>query len=252
VAGVRGVVLAAGRGIRMGGTRPKTLLRVGEREPLLHYLLRGLERAGIADLLVVTGFSAAEVQSFVEANWKRDVAFTRNPRYASWGNFHSVRLAIDASPGRELLVVNSDIAIHPRVFRRAREEYADLVLAVEARRRLTPEDMRVSLDGATVTGIGKGLDMKRSHGEFAGVSLLRPPAAALFVDIATRLEWTAETSLYYEDLYARLLGSCDVRAVPVAAGEYAEVDEPADVERAGAVLDAHASAWDQSVVGEPA
>jgi choline kinase len=112
--------------------------------------------------------------------------------------------------------------------------------------------MRVSLDGSTVTGIGKTLEMKGSHGEFAGVSLLRPLAASLFADIATRLEWSAETSLYYEDVYARMLGSCDVRAVPVAAGEYAEVDEPADLEQAGVVLDAHAPAWAESAVGEPA
>lgn len=244
MAGLRGVVLAAGRGVRMGGARPKTLLPVGRREPLLFYLLRGLELAAVEDLLVVTGFSPAEVHAYVASNWRAGVTFVRNARYASWGNFHSLRIAIDQSPGRDLLVVNSDIVVHPGVLRRAAAEIGDIVLAVERRDVLDPEEMRVTLSGARVTAIGKGLELARSHGEFVGVSVLRPDAADLYTRVATALEWRAETSLYYEDVYARMLEAVDVRAIPVAAGEYAEVDEPRDVARAEAVLEAHEGAWD--------
>lgn len=118
--GVRAAILAAGRGVRMGGTKPKTLFPVAGNKSLLHYLLQGLRHAGVNDLLVVTGFLPASVQDFVTEHWGEDgVAFVRNARYASWGNFHTVRMAIDQSTGRDLLVVNSDIVIHPEVFRRA-------------------------------------------------------------------------------------------------------------------------------------
>jgi len=224
----------------MGGGTPKTLLPVGTRGPLLQYILQGLKKAPIDDLLVVTGHRADEVQAYVTENWDGDdVSFIRNMRYASWGNFHSVRVALDRSPGMDIMVVNSDIVTHPDVFRRVIEHEGDLVLSVQRRQRLDREDMRVQLQGDRVLGIGKALHMARSHGEYTGVSLLRPDAHRLYVDIATYLEWEARTAAYYEDVYAAMIGRVDVRAADVAEGEYAEVDTPDDVEAALRVIDRH-------------
>ena len=94
MANVRACVLAAGRGVRMGGAQPKTLIPLGEHEPMLHYILRGLKQAGIEDLMVVTGFQPEKIQSYVEQNWG-EATYVFNARYASWGNFHSVRVALD-------------------------------------------------------------------------------------------------------------------------------------------------------------
>jgi L-glutamine-phosphate cytidylyltransferase len=248
VAKLRAAVLAAGRGARMGGGTPKTLLPVGGREPLLHYILAGLKRSGVEDLVVVGGHRSGDVQAFVDERWgTTGVTYVFNARYASWGNFHSVRVALDQSPGFDVLVVNSDVIVHPDVYGRVVETPGDLVLAVERRRRLDQEDMRVQLRGTRVADIGKGLKDARSHGEFDGVSLLRLPAARHYLDVATDLEWRGETILYYEDVYARFLDRIDARAAFVEPGEYAEVDVPEDVEAAGAVIDRYRDAWAQPV-----
>ncbi len=240
MARLRGVVLAAGRGVRMGGAGPKTLLPVDGRGPLLGYILDGLRHAGVDDLLVITGYKPQELHAFVTERWGADgVTFLRNPRFASWGNFHSLRLAVDQSPGMQILVVNSDVVLAPDVYRRVVDSGGDLVLAVERRTRLDEEDMRVQLKGTTLLDIGKDLRMGRSHGEFAGLSLLRPVAARVYSDLATELEWRAETHIYYEDVFRRMLPFVDARAAFVDEGEYAEVDEPADVEGAAAVIDTH-------------
>ena len=242
MAKLRAVVLAAGRGIRMGGEVPKGLLPLGDKPPLLHHILQGLRQQGITDLLVVTGFGSEAVQGFVTDNWSEgDVTFVRNARFASWGNFHSLRVAIDQSPGYDLLVVNSDIVVRPEILTRVARGPGDLVLAVEQRLRFSDEDMRVRLSGDRVLAIGKDVKMAHSHGEYCGVSLLRPTAAHEYADISGRLEWTARTSVYYEDVYAAMLERVDVRAVPVTRGDYAEVDVPADVEEAIAVIERHYS-----------
>jgi choline kinase len=226
----------------MGGEVPKALQPLKDKPPLFHYILEGLKREGITDLLVVTGFASESVQSFVTEEWTEgEVTFVRNARFASWGNFHSVRVAIDQSPGYDLLVVNSDIVMRPEIFVRVARGPGDLVLAVEQRLRFSDEDMRVRLAGDRVLAIGKDVKMALSHGEFCGVSLLRPPAAQRYTDISGRLEWTARTSVYYEDVYAAMLESVDVRAVPVTPGDYAEVDVPADVDGAIAVIERHYS-----------
>ncbi|MGH2695336.1 MAG: hypothetical protein ACRDJJ_11075, partial [Actinomycetota bacterium] len=58
---------------------------------------------------------------------------------------------------------------------------------------------------------------------------------------AGRLEWSARTSVYYEDIYADMLERVDSRAVPVTRGDYAEIDVPADVDAAVAVIERHYS-----------
>ncbi len=248
MAGVRAVVLAAGRGVRMGGgVMPKTLLPMGDEEPLLAYILRGLRSAGIDDLMVVTGHGREHVEGYVDEHWTgAKPVFVFNARYASWGNFHSVRVAIDQSPGRDLLVVNSDVVVAPEVYERVVSADGDLVLAVQKRTRLDQEDMRVQLDRRLVKAIGKDVPMGLSHGEFAGVSLLRPEAARAYLQAATDNEWRSVTGIYYEDVYAAMIPLVRVTAATVREGEYAEVDEPSDVPDAIEVIATHQGAWTAS------
>ncbi len=247
MAKLRGAVLAAGRGARMGGRRPKTLLPVGDNEPLLHYILHGLKAAGVDDLMVVTGFGADEVQSYVAENWG-EATFVFNARWASWGNFHSVRMALDQSPGMDVLVVNSDVVVNPDVYKRTAGAPGELVLAVQRRPGLDAEDMRVEVEGDRVKQVSKEVKAARSHGEYAGVSLIRPPAAALYLETATNWEWTATTGGYYEDIYNAIVGKVDARAVFVRGDEYAEIDTPQDVAGAGSVIESNRDAWGASQV----
>jgi choline kinase len=229
----------------MGGETPKTLLPVGDHEPLLYYILSGLAAAGVDDLLVVTGHRPGEVQEYVSAHSSiSSVTSLRNSRFASWGNFHSVRIALDQSPGMNVLVVNSDVVVYPDVYRSVAETRGDLVLAVERRRVLDAEDMRVQLSGDRLLAIGKDLRMPLSHGEYAGVSLLRPRAAAMYSEISTDLEWRADTNRYYEDVYETMLQrGVDGHAAFVPEGQYAEVDTPEDVPVAAAVIASNPDAW---------
>lgn len=225
----------------MGGQHPKTLLPLGDGEPMLKYILDGLKEAGVDDLLVVTGFMPGEVQGFVTENWG-EATFVHNARYASWGNFHTVRLALDQSPGYDLMIVNSDIVVHPAVFRRVMKKDGELVLAVQRRQRLDMEDMRVQLDKDKVLGVSKQLSRARGHGEYCGVSMLRGRAHRLYGDVATEWEWQAHTKGYYEDVYHSMIArGIDARASEVAAGEYAEVDNPEDVAAALKVVERHHS-----------
>ena len=244
MAKVRAAILAAGRGVRMGGAEPKTLTPIGQYESLLNYSLKGLRQAGIDDVLVVTGHRAPDVEAAATEIWGADdLTFIFNARYASWGNFHSVRLAVDQSPGLDLMVVNSDIVVHPEVFSRVLSTSGDLILAVEERHGLDEEDMRVELFGIIVKAIGKDLPLRLSHGEYCGVSLLRHEAARAYSEISTRLEWDARTSIYYEDVYGMMLVRVKARAAPVKSQEYAEVDHPADLERAHSVIRSLGDAW---------
>ena len=246
---VTAVVLAAGRGLRMGGREHKSLVPLEGKDPLMHHILAGLQRTGIESLLVVTGWKHDDVAAFVTERWKGETQFARNPRYASWGNFHSLRIAIDQSPADVLLVANCDVIVNPNVYARVRDTDGELVLAVEKRLRLDDEDMRVRLQGNQVKAIGKDLPRAHGHGEFCGVSLLRSEAKRAYSDIASAVEWQGRTDIYYEDLYAEILNGVEARAALVETGEYAEVDEPADVPAAVGVIDRFPSVSEEQPAG---
>ena len=247
--GITGVVLAAGRGVRMGGAEHKSLIPIDGKDPLMYYILGGLKRAGVEKILIVTGWRHGDLESFVGERWKGEATFARNPRYGSWGNFHSLRIAIDQTPADNLLVVNCDVIVHPDVYKRTLEMEGDLVLAVERRLRLDEEDMRVHLQGNSIRGIGKDLSRAHSHGEFCGVSFLRDDAKKAFADISSNVEWQGRTSIYYEDVYGEMLDRIDAFASTVETGEYAEVDEPADLAAASDVITRHDSVWEQPAAG---
>jgi choline kinase len=226
----------------MGGGTPKTLLPLDGREPLLSYILKGLRTAGITDVLIVTGHRPAEIQGYVTEHGEGlEVTYVRNARFASWGNFHSVRVALDQSPSNDLLVVNSDVVVNPDVYARVVSTPGDLVLAVQKKRVLDDEDMRVRIHDGRITDIGKGLKRAFSHGEYAGVSLLRPEAAKHYLELSNGLEWSNDIAGYYEDVYGQMMDEVEVRPAYVDEGEYAEVDTPEDVRDAVAVVDRHHS-----------
>lgn len=246
MAKLRAVVLAAGRGVRMGGAKPKTLIPIDGERPLLHFILDGLAKSGIDDLLVVTGFGATDIQEYVTEHWSGEATYVFNARWASWGNFHSVRMALEQSPGYDTLVVNCDVVVTPDVYKRTAESPGDLVLAVQRRPNLDQEDMRVELNGDRVMQVSKNVTKARSHGEYAGVSLVRPEAAAAYFQVATDWEWDANTAGYYEDVYAAILDKVDTRAAFVRVDEYAEVDTPDDVSAAVSVITNNRDVWGAS------
>lgn len=223
----------------MGGERPKTLLPVGDHPPLLEHILSGLKTAGVDDVLIVTGFKSAEIEAYVAEHFSDlKVTYTFNARYASWGNFHSVRVALDQSPGMDVLIANSDVIVAPDVYRRVADAAGDLVLAVQERPNLDDEDMAVRIKNKRVVSIGKHLKKTLAQGEYAGVSLVRHEAAKLYGDIANSWEWKGDTGGYYEDVYAAMLEDIEARSVKINEDEYAEVDKPEDLPAAIAVIEA--------------
>lgn len=131
---VRAVVLAAGRGRRLGeltATRAKPMLEVGGR-PILHHILGGLAQAGITEVLVVTGHGAQQLESATGdgSAFGLRIAYRRQP--VAEGTAHAVQLARAFAGEEPFAVAWGDIMVdasnYERVF--AAAESAEGALAV--------------------------------------------------------------------------------------------------------------------------
>lgn len=100
------VILAAGRGTRMGSTSPKVLFELGGK-PVIFWILETLKNAGVKKVLVVVGYRAELVESRIkEGGFK--VEFVEQKKLLGTG--YSVQIALKKIPKNfdTLLVLFAD------------------------------------------------------------------------------------------------------------------------------------------------
>lgn len=146
------VVLAAGRGTRLGGVRkdtPKPLVPVAG-VPVIDRILDALEADRFADVVVVTGDRADEVEQHLAT--RSGVRFARQdePR----GTADAVLAAHDAVGDAPFLVTWVDVLVEPGTYRRVAAAATDADAAVAVNRL---DDLSaggaVAIDDGMVTGV---------------------------------------------------------------------------------------------------
>lgn len=113
-----GVILAAGMAKRLRpltDTRPKCLLKVGERT-LLQRTVDAMLAAGVTELVVVTGYRANMIRDFLTDRYLTPAAedapspitihFIDNPDYAHNNNIFSLWLTRPFTDGHDFLLMD--------------------------------------------------------------------------------------------------------------------------------------------------
>ena len=236
---MRGLVLAAGPGRRLHPlteSRPKTLLQLGNGRTILDLAVANLAAGGLPRVTVVTGFAAERIEELVpelESRYGVGIDLVHNERAEEWNNAYSLWLARDHFAEGALLV-NGD-TVHPASVEETLlgARGPGVLLAVDREKKLGEEEMKVLLDDdGRLEWISKQVDPASADGEYIGLALIEPEAAA---DLADALEatWRRDPSLYYEDGFQELRDrGGEVRAAPIGSVDWVEVDDHADLERA--------------------
>lgn len=240
------MVLAAGAGRRLRpdtDALPKTLLPVDGQVTILDIALRNLAAVGLRDVVVVVGYAADAIRGRV-ARMEREhgvrLTLIDNERAEDWNNAYSLWLA-RAHFAAGVLLVNGD-TVHPvgveKTLLAAAQEWAggrrpDLILAVDAVKRLAAEEMKVVIDdGGMVTRITKMMDPAAAYGEYIGATFI-DPAAAEPLAAALEATWRRDPSLYYEDGFQELADRGGAIAIaPIGEVDWVEVDNHDDLRRA--------------------
>ena len=235
-----GIVLAAGAGRRLRpytDTLPKALVPVDGSTTILDIVLQNLAAVEMRDVVVVVGYAAEAVRRRQEDMERRHgvrLTLLHNDRAEIWNNAYSLWLAREHFE-QGALVVNGD-TVHPVSVEQTllAAPPADLLLAVDAHKVLGEEEMKVQVDAdETLTRVTKVMDPAEAFGEYMGVTLVRPPAAAPLA-AALQAAFERDPNLYYEDGYQVMVdrGSrVDVAVIPDDT-RWVEVDNQADLELA--------------------
>lgn len=120
----RAVVLAAGRGKRMGEITtevPKAMLEVRGR-PMLEHVLNGLADVGIESFFLVVGYRREMIEEHFR-NWRRPIEFRVQDPVDGTGS--ATRLAREFVGGEPFLLTYGDIICEPASYLRCDREIAE-------------------------------------------------------------------------------------------------------------------------------
>ena len=158
-----------------------------------------------------------------------------NDKAEEWNNAYSLWCARDVL-AEGVILANGD-TVHPasveRTLLAARGGDKKIILALDTVKKLAEEEMKVVADPAAgVRRITKLMDPSDATGEYIGVTLIEPEAAAALAD-ALKATYERDPQLYYEDGYQELVDrGFQVDTAPIGEVAWVEIDNHDDLNRA--------------------
>ena len=223
------VILAAGRGSRMNGhgtALPKCLLPVGGRT-LLEHQLDALNKRGITDVCVVTGYLRELVEQSL-GSWATTI---HNPHWAETNSLFSLSLTQNWVTG-SVVVMNCDVLAHPDIFDRLLERDASC-FAYDSSSGSDEEHMKVRLttDGH-LSAMSKSMPGNQVHGENVGILHFDAPDADTLFDHADLLLAEGGRAMWLASAVQNLAGGASLTGIDVCDLPWTEIDFPDDLSRA--------------------
>lgn len=113
------LLLNSGLGSRMGDeTRehPKCMTSITEKETIISWQVKLLERVGITEAVVTTGHLSDMLEDYLlSLDTPIRFHFVHNPRYRETNYIYSMYLAKELLSGHDVLSLHGDLVMHPAV-----------------------------------------------------------------------------------------------------------------------------------------
>lgn len=233
---MKAIILSAGQGKRLlplTERAPKCMLPVAG-QPLVGRQVDALLACGVEDITVVVGFGAELVETGLAQRYgTQRIRTLYNPFYTVTDNLVSCWVA-RGEMEREFLILNGDTLFASVVLARLlAAPLHPITLAVSRKAAYDDDDMKVIRDGEKLLHVGKKLPRAEVNAESIGMMTFRGEGPRLFRDaMDAALRTPAALSQWYLSLIDALANTGAVFTQEIPADGWAEVDSPADLERA--------------------
>jgi L-glutamine-phosphate cytidylyltransferase len=235
---VRVIILAAGQGKRLlplTADVPKALLDIGGKT-LIERQVEAFAANGLTDFVVVTGYGADKMEqtlALIAARLNVTITTVFNPFYAVADNLASCWLLRNYMD-RDFIQVNGDNVFRGDLVAKLLEPTMQAIsVAINRKDAFDADDMKVMLDGARLTEVGKTLPVDTVDAEAIGFYIFRGEGAKHYVN---ELELAMRDSQGLKRWFPSAIGSL-AKKVPVGVVEitglrWSEVDFPVDLQQA--------------------
>ena len=142
----KAVILAAGKGTRLSsitGEKPKCLVKVCGK-PILQYQIEAFSDAGIEEIIVIAGYKAEDVKSFLEIFSQPKIRIIENKDFGTTNNMYSLWLAReDLLSQGDFVLCNGDVVFDGSIVSRLMRFSPDCIVC--DRGKYNKESMKVSI-----------------------------------------------------------------------------------------------------------
>ncbi len=225
------LIMAAGVGSRISRHlhgQPKCCVDVGG-VPLIQRTLEQLNRKGLTDITIVTGYSHTYIDDAL-----KDFNYTNifNPFYRVTNSIASVWFARDfIAEDEELIIMNGDLFLDDSILDILLSETKSPVMLSDST-RIEDADYRFNWSGDTLLRYGKELTNEETTGEYVGIGKLNIKDVRVFKKRVIDFIADGDYDCWWEDVIYRLITRKeDVYVNDIAGSFWAEVDYIEDYER---------------------
>lgn len=166
------IILAAGRGERLRPLtedRPKCLIEAHPGVTIIDLQLRSIATVPeIESVVVVTGYRAEQVESYLAKGTAVPVTTVYNPFYDVSNDLVSLWTATRFMT-EPFIVLNGDDVFVPKVMADLVAAPGDICAVIDQKPSYDADDMKVELSDGNLTAIGKDLPLDRADGESIGM-----------------------------------------------------------------------------------
>jgi L-glutamine-phosphate cytidylyltransferase len=226
---MRVIIPAAGRGTRLSPLTdfsPKCLVEVNGR-PLIYYLLNGLARQGVEEVIIVTGYKSDMVTKYLRGlEGLIPIRVIYNELYDSTNSIVSLSLTMQYWKD-DFCIIDSDLLLHDTLLQQLLQS-KESCLIVDAEKEIDKMDMRVTIEQGNLVHMDKYLLRKDSHGEFFGLSRWTPSMAAVFSRIIEHELAAGNTNIWYEFAIRQIPQSTPLPVQTCSMHHWVEIDSMSD------------------------
>ena len=192
------LILAAGRGTRMGGIdKPKCLLDIGGTT-IINNQIKHFKNVGINKIFIVTGYNSELLHSYLN----HDFTFLHNTEYANTNNLYSVWTAKD-SLDDDFICVYGDLLFHKEILDNCIQNNSDICLVIE--KNVRSETMKVRIENNLIVEVNKNISEDLADGNFIGMAKFKKSVIPVLFNEISLLVKNGNLDSYYTSAIESLI-----------------------------------------------
>ncbi len=231
---MKGLILASGMGRRISehfAETPKCLLPLLNDETILDRQLQSLQKSGITDVIISTGYMKDKISSFVADKYSHlNVTFVFNEKYATTNYIYSLYLCSEYIDS-DLILMHGDMVFDSILLEKLASADFSCVLVRDGRPTDADEkDFKGNIIDGNVTEISIDLQGENAF-PLAPVYKLRKDDATLWLAEISKFIESGEVSCYAENALNRIMDNIQLKALFYKDKLCGEVDTYGDLRK---------------------
>ena len=233
---MQAIIMAAGKGSRLEGLTggaPKSFVEIKGKK-LIEYNIKLLEKYGIKDIIIVTGYCCEVFEEFLKD--KKQIRLIYNPFYEMVNVLGSFYMGMEALHD-DFIFLHADTLCEPEILEKMIQTEGDVILPVEYK-ACDEEAMKIRSKQGRLVEITKQMPLEAAEGEFIGIEAFQKKVIPVLKEKVKQLLKERKFDAYFESAIQYLIDQENFHIVPVPTENafWAEIDFMEDYEKAVAKI----------------